>query len=102
MRLYMIPLCLIFAGCTPGLPEVDRVMSPAARNAPFPKLQPLDQLLASAEAGSTVTVETQTLAARVARLKARAATLQGRSVIDAAERLRLQRAGARNVTRLTQ
>ena len=102
MRLYVIPFCLILAGCASGLPEIDGTISPAARNAPYPDLEPLDQLLARANAQSSIEDDTDALAARVANLKARAAALQGRSVFDGADRLRLQRAGARNATRLSQ
>lgn len=102
MRLLALPLFLILAGCASGVPEINRTISPAARDAPYPGLEPLDQLLARANAGSSIEADTDRLAARVAGLKARAAALQGRSVFDGADRLRLQRAGARNATRLGQ
>jgi len=106
MRLLALPLCLTLgltlAACAPGLPEIDRTISPAARDAPYPSLEPLDQLLARANAQSSVEQDTDALAARVASLKARAAALQGRSVFDGADRLRLERAGARNASRLSQ
>ncbi len=95
-------LCAALAACAPGLPDTRETISAAARNAPYPNLEPLDQLLARANAGSSIEDDTDALAARVAGLKARAAALQGRSVFDGADRLRLQRAGARNATRLSQ
>ena len=61
----------------------------AARNADDPNLQPLPDLIARSSAGSTIEVETEALAARVARLKARANALKGRTIIDGATRLRL-------------
>ncbi len=102
MRLLALPLCLILAACASGLPDIDSTISPAASDAPFPSLEPLDQLLARANGQSSIEDDTEALAARVASLKARAAALQGRSVFDGADRLRLERAGARNASRLSQ
>ncbi len=93
-------LCATLAACATGLPDSRQTISPAARNAPYPNLEPLDQLLARANTGSSIEGDTEALAARVASLKARATALTGRSVVDGADRLRLQQAGARNATRL--
>ncbi|SDX11403.1 hypothetical protein [Litoreibacter albidus] len=83
---------LVFAqlcACTANLPAIDDTIGAAARNADYPNLQPLPDLIARSSAGSTIEVETEALAARVARLKARANALKGRTIIDGATRLRL-------------
>ena len=87
-----IPPLLAFAllcACTANLPAIDDTIGEAARNADYPTLQPLPDLIARSSAGSTVAVETDALAARVARLKSRARALKGRTIIDGATRLRL-------------
>jgi hypothetical protein len=78
-----------FSACTANLPAIDDTISEAARNADYPALQPLPGLIARSLAGSTIDVQTDALASRVARLKARARALKGRSIVDGATRLRL-------------
>lgn len=83
---------LVFAmlsACTANLPDIDDTIGEAARNADYPTLQPLPDLINRSSAGSTIEVETDALSARVARLKARARALKGRTIIDGATRLRL-------------
>jgi len=80
--------------CSPELPSADETIGQDARNAPFPKLAPLGQLLADADSGSKVEFEARSISDRVANLKARAAALQRRSVIDEQTRQRLRRAVA--------
>lgn len=80
---------VLLTACTDHLPDIDSTISKAARDADYPTLRPLPELIARAEAGSTVVVETEALKRRVARLKARARALKGRSIIDGATRLRL-------------
>lgn len=84
-----IVVAFALAACTASLPEIDATISENARNADYPTLQPLPELIARSEAGSTVVVQTQALSGRVARLKARASALKGRSIIDGATRLKL-------------
>ncbi|SHF18345.1 hypothetical protein SAMN05444273_104215 [Litoreibacter ascidiaceicola] len=80
---------VLLSACTANLPAIDDTISQEARNADYPALQPLPELISRASAGSTIEVQTEALAARVARLKARARALKGRSIIDGATRLRL-------------
>lgn len=82
-------LLAVLSACTDNLPSVDATISPEARAADYPALVPLPDLIARSQTDSTIEVETERLAARVARLKARARALQGRSIIDGATRLRL-------------
>ena len=79
----------LLSACTANLPDFDGAISDRARDADYPTLDPLPDLIARADADSTVVVQTQALEARVARLKARARALSGRSVIDGATRIKL-------------
>lgn len=83
---------LAVAACSPELPTAKSTISNDALDAPYPKLKPLPSLLAQADAGSSIEQEADALAARVARLKARANALRGRSVIDGQTRLKLAKA----------
>ncbi len=95
MRIITILICIAtLAGCARHLPSADSTISNAALDAPFPTLEHLPTLLAQADAGSTIEVEAEALAARVARLKARANALRGRSVVDGQTRLKLASAVA--------
>jgi len=80
---------IALSACTANLPAIDDTIAEAARKADYPTLQPLPDLIARSSAGSTIEVETDALSARVARLKARASALKGRTIIDGATRLRL-------------
>lgn len=91
---------MALAACANDLPLSRDTISQAAQDAPYPALLPLDELLAEAEAGSTITDDTETLTRRLAALKARAAALRNRSIVDGATRLRLIKAGERNAARL--
>lgn len=99
MRALLILLTLSLVACSPKIPDASQRISDAAKRAPYPQLEPLDALLARSEAGSDIVVQTEALSARVLRLKARAAALRGRSIVDGATRLRLQQAAARNAER---
>ncbi|MEM7471900.1 MAG: hypothetical protein AAF340_11170 [Pseudomonadota bacterium] len=90
----------IFAGCTNELPQSRGTISQAAQDAPYPELVPLDQLLARAEAGSSVEDDASQLERRLSALNARAAALRNRSVFDGATRFKLIEAGQRNAARL--
>lgn len=80
--------------CSPNLPSVDETISANARQAPFPELVSLPALLDEADRGSKIEAEADALAARVARLKARATALRGRSIVDGQTRLKLVQAVA--------
>ena len=86
---HLVFVFALLSACTSHLPTIDDTIGEAARNADYPQLQPLPDLIAQSTDGSTIAVETDALAARVARLKARARALKGRTIIDGATRLRL-------------
>jgi len=94
MRCTPVVLAFALAACTANLPDIDATISERARAADYPTLQPLPDLITRSEAGSSVVVETASLNARVARLKARARALKGRTIIDGATRLKLINAAA--------
>ncbi|WP_299967280.1 hypothetical protein [uncultured Roseobacter sp.] len=80
-------LCL--AGCT-RFPEIDAATDDVARDAPYVELVPLNRITDQAAPQSQESAETQeTLEARAARLRARAARLKQAGLSDA-ERNRLQ------------
>lgn len=66
--------CLGLVGCA-DVPELDTQITPAARSAPYPRLQPLDPILATGLAGQSDTETAEALRARAASLQARAARL---------------------------
>ena len=66
--------CLLAACAT--VPELDARVTPAARTAPYPQLQPLDPLLAEGAAAQTDTATADALLARAAALQARANRLR--------------------------
>lgn len=90
----LLALTLFLTACT-AFPELDGKASETAKAAPFPKLQPMDQLLAAgAEPPRLTDADVNALLARVQRLKARANRLRG-PVVDRATRIRMQGALAR-------
>ncbi|MDX1785773.1 hypothetical protein [Roseovarius sp. ZX-A-9] len=70
-------------------PELDAVVSDDIRDAPYPDLVPLDTLDIRTGPGRITPGTAQTVEARVARLKARAARLR-RTVIDGDTRARMR------------
>lgn len=89
-------LVLALASCA-EFPELDRAMSSRARSAPYPRLLPMQTLLAASPARSgEVAFATGALPARAASLRARARALRARPVIDTATRARLMAAVARH------
>ncbi len=69
-----LAFCLVaasLAGCA-EVPELDARVTPAARTAPYPTLQPLDPLLTDGAAGETDEATAEALLARAAALQARA------------------------------
>ena len=88
MRRIIFCLFLMAAGCT-DVPELGGRVAPDLRAAPFPKLLPLEKVLAQKPPAQQQSEEIQSdLAARVARLQARANALRG-SVVDEPTRRRL-------------
>lgn len=89
MRLSFPFLCLVTAlasaGCAP-MPAVDAF--PPGDPMPAPSLVPLDIILAQAAAPADIETRANTLSARAARLKARAALMRG-PVHDGTTRARL-------------
>lgn len=85
-------LLLPLAACV-DLPELDDTSATAARNRPWPQLVPLAPVLASARDLSSQPDAGGALTGRAARLKAKAAALQG-EVIDDETRRRMEAAGA--------
>lgn len=84
-------ICLALTGCT-QFPELDAVVSASAKSAAYPRLQPLDGVLAQANASTTdATAVRGSLAARVAALRARAARMRG-PIIEPAIRARMNAA----------
>lgn len=96
MMLRLLPLLIVLAGCAPDLPGMDGTISEAARARPYPRLAPLDPLLAegarppraaavqapliargAALRRATIAApDTQGLSARGEALRARAAALR--------------------------
>ncbi|MES2667389.1 MAG: hypothetical protein V4712_14925 [Pseudomonadota bacterium] len=90
----MAPFCLLaglaIIGACATFPELDRL--PDAPTADLPRLLPLDQLLAQANAAPRATeAAAEGLAGRAARLRNRAALMRG-PVHDPATRARLSAA----------
>jgi hypothetical protein len=87
-RASVLSCCLAaLAACT-TFPALDAAVSPESRNAAYPALLPIDQLLLATGPARTTDAAAAAMALRVARLKARAAAMQG-PVTDPATRARL-------------
>lgn len=83
----------VLVGCA-QFPEVDAALGRESARAGYPRLIPLEGVLAAAAGGATAGPDLGAgLAARAARLRLRAGALRG-PVIDAATRARM-RAGVR-------
>lgn len=82
MRSAAFLLCLLTAACGPGMPDLDADLSAEARAADYPSLVALGPLLATADAPLTRSAETEgnTLEARAADLRRRAAWLRAMSL----------------------
>ena len=79
---------VLLSGCT-QFPELDaRTTDPALTRADYPALVPVGPLLDGAEAPRIAEGEAAAMAARVARLKARAARLRA-TVVDGGTRRRM-------------
>ncbi len=76
------------AGCA-EFPDLNSTVSPELETAAFPKLVPVEPLLARADEVQITDETSAGIAARVARLRARAARLKG-SVVDRGTRARMR------------
>lgn len=81
-------LAAALAGCT-TFPQVDAVVSDAARRADYPTLVPIEGLLAERTGGRLTASDGETLLARAERLQARARILRNVTTIDEDTRLRI-------------
>ena len=84
----------LLAGCS-DFPELDAAITPTARNAEYPSLMPIDQLVADAQDVQITEQTVTTLKGRAGSLRARAARLRG-PIIDSATRARMRAAIARH------
>lgn len=86
---WLVISALLVSACA-RFPELDATVNTSAENADFPALIPIDDILAqpnnAAASGENPSAD---IAARVARLRARAARLRG-SIVDPATRTRMQ------------
>ncbi len=91
--LALVLTAALAAGVMPGacapFPDLDETITAEARRAPYPDLVPLEGLQARAEATRIDPGTAQTIEARAARLRDRAARLRG-SVIDSRTRARME------------
>lgn len=92
IRAITLLLCLTLCACT-QFPELDGTVAPDLKDADFPRLVPLEPLLiASAPVVADPVQTSQALDGRVAALRARAAALQQRDVVDAETERKLESA----------
>ena len=92
--LFTLVLVLASAGCS-DFPQLDGVTSERARAADYPRILPLDQLLAGPQTSGTG-ADLGTLPGRLSRLRGRAQALRSRPVVDTATRARMMAALARH------
>ncbi|WP_424941736.1 hypothetical protein [Aliiroseovarius crassostreae] len=85
---FLIPALIGLAACSPS-PEVGKPLSNVARNADYPRILPLDTLLAQQPEEVDIPALTGSLTSRAAALRARAAALRG-SIVDGGTRARMQ------------
>lgn len=72
----ILVLLIVISACSQGPRGADPLVLPGD----YPRLLPLDPILAQADEGSRVIPETQALQARAAFLKRKAAALRGQSL----------------------
>jgi len=84
----------VLSGCS-EFPELDAAITPTARQAGYPSLVPIAQLVAGAEQVQITEESTTALHGRVSGLKGRAARLRG-PVIDSTTRARMRAAITRH------
>lgn len=90
-RAALILSLALLTGCT-AFPELEATTSAEARAAPYPRLVPLEPLIAAAQETALAPETGARLAARAAALRGRAARLRRSQVLSPAERGRLLRA----------
>lgn len=95
MRYLLFITALTLAGCA-DFPALDGTVSNRAQNAAFPRLLPMDTLLAQVPARDPARFGAGNLPGRARALQARARVLRGHAVIDPATRARLMQAVARH------
>ena len=85
-----LAICLLLlCGCA-RFPELDATVNASAENADFPTLVPIERIVAAPEPASENVIDPNAdVAARVARLRARAARLRGH-VVDSGTRNRMR------------
>jgi|TARA_B110000483_G_scaffold177904_1_gene210400 hypothetical protein len=89
MRFIALILPLALVACT-QFPELDGAVSDAGKDAKYPKLLPVDTLLAQSNStGPSPEEAASTLSARLAALQNRAAQLRG-SVVDSSTQKRMK------------
>ena len=89
MRFIALILPLALVSCT-QFPELDGAVSDAGKDAKYPKLLPVDTLLAQSNlTGPSPEEAASTLSARLAALQNRAAQLRG-SVVDSSTQKRMK------------
>ena len=84
----------LMAACS-DFPQLDESVTPTARNAEYPRLMPIDQIISGAKDVQITEATISTLNGHIARLRGRASRLS-RPVIDAGTRARLQAAISRH------
>ena len=89
LRLSFAFTIVALLGACSDFPQLDDAVSPAAKNAPYPSLIPMDQALANAQDVQITDETVSTLNGRLNGLKNRA-TRAKRPVIDDETRNRLQ------------
>lgn len=91
-RAIPVLFCLILGACA-QFPELDGTVAPDLRDADFPALVPLESLrVTNGRVIANPAETTQNLEARIAGLRARAAALQRRDIVDASTEQRLEAA----------
>ena len=85
-----LPVMIALAACA-QFPELEEVVSESARNAPYAKLGPIEDLQATAPEATITEATGDAIEARASRLKARASALDS-DVIGEASQSRLEKA----------
>lgn len=93
-----LAICLTLIACSGEMPEVDTTISAAARAQPFPKLGPLDDILAQAAMPSRAEAAQNTLLPRGAGLAGRSIAAPSNGSLESrGQQLRVRAAQLRAV-----
>ena len=87
----LLLMTLALAACS-TVPNLDARISESARNAEYPTLKPIDEVLSNNRPARLDDSDAARFQTRVARLKARAARLRRTPVVDRSARDRLHQA----------